>query len=586
MDMDVLGRCPALRRRPHQYWPRRLLHIPTMTSYEKQAGNKYGLHNPVTEPPYATLSYTWARYLRRKSSSASGVRISGIDWDTPKIDPDHFTARGLLQAINTIHEISQLDYLWIDIACINIERIPDDDLDPEISMQQDIFFDATAPFIWLSRTDHSCLLHLGKAFADISLLNDAKTIPALLQVMADPWFSSLWTLLEAAVRTDAVILSSECRATTTRRQNSGQILTDELESIRFTSETGETATFELKGSKPSLMRRDNTQYATISQYLTLQDLTRLVRRVMRSVSLGDARVAFREAANKSGLLSFEPFNLLSLYGSAQHRHEMKPGLRMKYIYNQLFGFDGLRTGDTLPQIEDQFNSQLIQRCPVLSQLFVRQTPLQKGSAWLLTTGCTIPDIQLFVAYASSYVCLFTLNVDTSLRIGSKDKMSTIHFHGPTSDFKTMASQWLDNGTYPSHRLLGISFDQCIVSRRDGSKVEVATSMVSPTLSPGGYTLSLRSQRECIGNFLRSLGDLEAKVLAMAAGSGILPGCRIGIGLIIVPQHRGASDQAWHRVGICFWAFEESGSDQEQFVGTAGLNMPEVVWDVTEGCSAD
>lgn len=556
-----------------------------MSSYEKQAGNKYGLHNPVTEPPYATLSYTWARYLQHTSSSVSGVRISGIDWDTPKIDPKHFTARGLLQAIHTIQEISQLDYLWIDIACINIERIPDDDLDPEISMQQDIFFDAAAPFIWLSRTDHSCLLHLGKAFANFSLLDDAKTIPALLQVMADPWFSSLWTLLEAAVRTDAVILSSDCRATTAGRENFGRVLTDEHDAIQFTSEAGETANFELKGSKPSLLGRDNTQYSTISQYFTLRDLIRLVRRVMRSVPLGDARVALHEAANKSGLLSFEPFNLLLLYGSAQHRHEMKPGLRMKYIYNQVFGFDGLRTSDTLPQIEEHFNSQLIQRCPVLSQLFVRQTPLQKGSAWLLTTGCKIPDIQIFGAYAPSYVCLFTLKIDTSVRIGSKDKLFII-FRGPTSDFKTMASQWLDNGTYPSHRLLGISFDQCIVSRRDGSKVEIATSTVFPTLSPGGYTLSLTSQRECIGNFLRSLGDLKARVLAMAAGTGILPGCRVGIGLIIVPQHREASDQAWHRVGICFWAFEESGSDQEQLVGTAGLNMPEVVWDVTEGCSAD
>lgn len=586
MEMDVLGRCPALRRRPLQYWPRRLLHIPTMSSYEKQEGNKYGLHDPVTEPPYATLSYTWARYLRNKSTSASGVRISGIDWETPKIDPNHFTARRLLEAINTIREISQLDYLWIDIACINIERIPDDDLDPEISMQQDIFFDAAAPFVWLSRTDHSYLLHLGKAFSDVSLLDDPKTISTLLQVMADPWFSSLWTLLEAAVRTDAVILSCDCRAATVGRGQSNRVLANEPKAIiQIEHETGETVNFELKGSKPSLLGRENTQYPAKSQHFTLRDLIHLVQGVIRSIPFGDARDRFHEAANKSGLLSFEPFNLLSLYGSAQHRHEMKPGLRMKYIYNQVFGFDGLRAGDTFSQVEDQFNSQLIQRCPVLSQLFIRQTTMQTGSAWRLTTGCKIPDIQFFVTYASSYSCLFTLKVETSARPSPKDR-SPVFFRGQTSDFTTVASQWLDNGTHPSHRLLGISFDQCTLSRRDGSTLEVATCAVFPTLSPGGYLLSETSQRECVGNFLNSLGDLEARVLAMAVGCGILPGCRVGIGLVIVPQHRGMSHKVWQRVGICFWAFEESGTNTEQSLETGGLNMSEVVWEVTEGRSVD
>lgn len=236
--MDVLGQTPALRCRPLEYWPHRLLHIPTMHSYERQAGNTYGLQDPVANPPYATLSYTWARYLRHEHLSARGIRISGIDWDTPDIDPNHFTTKKLHQAIRKIREISQLDYLWIDLACINVERIPEDDTDPEIDMQQDIFFNAAASFIWLSRTDHSYISQMANMLVDVPILDDAKTVSTLLRVMADPWFSSLWTLLEAAVGTKAIIISSDCHATTVHRGKIDMAFLGEPKSIRIVATSG------------------------------------------------------------------------------------------------------------------------------------------------------------------------------------------------------------------------------------------------------------------------------------------------------------------------------------------------------------
>jgi hypothetical protein len=586
MEMDVLGQSLALRRGPLQYWPQRLLHIPTMCSYEKRPGNIYGLSDPVTEPSYATLSYTWARYLRDKSTAGSGIQIAGIDWETPDVEPVHFTAHGLFRVINTIREISRLDYLWIDIACINIERIPDDDLDTEISMQQDIFFDAAASFIWLSRTEHSYLSRIVNAVSDSSLLDDTKTTALLLLVMADPWFSSLWTLLEAAVRTDAIVLSADCRATMVDRDKIDQALRNATETIGFTSRTGDFISFKLKDSEdsePTLPRRDNTRSAAISQYFSLRDLIRFVRLVLRSTALGDEADKLRKAADNSGLLSFEPFNLLSLYGSAQHRHEMKSGLRMKYIHNQIFGFDV--QADTLPQFQEHFNVELIRRYPVLSQIFIRQTLLQTGSGWRLTAGCKIPDIQFFIAHASSYKCLFTLQARTTAQTGPTTEAFTVSFCGPTRSFSEMASQWLRYDTDTFLRLLGISFDQCIISQRDGSELEIRTSNLFPALYPGGYMLPDLSQKVSIARFLNCIGDLDVRVLALAAGSEILPGYGVAAGLIIVAQQRGTSDEIWQRVGLCFWAFKDTIVNGADTSSREGLNPVESVWEVTEGYSA-
>ncbi|KAL1878146.1 hypothetical protein Daus18300_002062 [Diaporthe australafricana] len=316
-----------------------------MHSYERQAGNTYGVQDPVAKPPYATLSYTWARYLRHEDLSARGIRISGIDWDTPNIDPNHFTTQKLHQAIRKIREISQLDYLWIDLACINVERIPEDDTDLEIDMQQDIFFNAAASFIWLSRTEHSYISQLANMLVDVPILDDAKTVSTLLRVMADPWFSSLWTLLEAAVGTKAIIISSDCQATTVHRAKIDPAFVDEPKAIRVASENDESVFFE-KISGSTVVGRGTAMSPVTSQFFTLRDLICLVERTISLIPFGDQRDEVQEAVNRSGLLSLKPFNLLSIYGSAQHRHEMKPGLRLKYIHNQLFGFHNLPAGDT------------------------------------------------------------------------------------------------------------------------------------------------------------------------------------------------------------------------------------------------
>lgn len=72
-------------------WPRRLLYLPTMTSYAWQSGNVYG---PVKSPEYNAITYTWGRWKLGDGTKlhVRALEIHRIAWNVPRIDEDHFTA--------------------------------------------------------------------------------------------------------------------------------------------------------------------------------------------------------------------------------------------------------------------------------------------------------------------------------------------------------------------------------------------------------------------------------------------------------------------------------------------------------------
>ncbi|KAK2020763.1 hypothetical protein LX32DRAFT_292034 [Colletotrichum zoysiae] len=73
-------------------WPRRLLHLPTMTSLPWTPGNRYG---EGSEPRYIAISYTWGRWRLQPSelSEVKALPVRGIDWDMPRVNPEHFTVQ-------------------------------------------------------------------------------------------------------------------------------------------------------------------------------------------------------------------------------------------------------------------------------------------------------------------------------------------------------------------------------------------------------------------------------------------------------------------------------------------------------------
>jgi hypothetical protein len=152
-------------------WPQRLLHVPSMTSFEWEPGNRYGVH---IAPLYNALSYTWGRYdidnafsekkvnkrvLRQ--TKALPIRFEGrpreateVGWakEVPRIDPEHFTVSEFGNVIRQVcesDESAKVEFLWVDVACIDQRDGPQKDA--EIGRQAVLFRGAKAVFIWLTR---------------------------------------------------------------------------------------------------------------------------------------------------------------------------------------------------------------------------------------------------------------------------------------------------------------------------------------------------------------------------------------------------------------------------------------------------
>ncbi|KAF2122745.1 hypothetical protein BDV96DRAFT_561308 [Lophiotrema nucula] len=81
----------------HGEWPQRLLHVESMTSYERKSDNTYNGHK---EPRYNILTYTWGRFPGSKHDCS--ITVAGIDWRIPAVRPDHFTIGEFEHTIKTI----------------------------------------------------------------------------------------------------------------------------------------------------------------------------------------------------------------------------------------------------------------------------------------------------------------------------------------------------------------------------------------------------------------------------------------------------------------------------------------------------
>ena len=160
-------------------WPRRLLHVPSMTSLEWQPGDRYGEH---FQPRYNAISYTWGRFSldveedkkegekeegkmweskkkkvtkkMKRNRNVTAVEIKGIDWTVPRINPEHFSADNFSRLIQQTCESvdgarERTDFLWLDVACINqkdtLEKMA------EIGRQAVIFHGAHRVYVWLTK---------------------------------------------------------------------------------------------------------------------------------------------------------------------------------------------------------------------------------------------------------------------------------------------------------------------------------------------------------------------------------------------------------------------------------------------------
>jgi len=138
------------------------------------------------------------------------------------IKPFHFDVAKLNAAIqrSTSDYLAEtggrIEYLWIDIACIDQRRNIDSDL--EIGRQAQIFGHAHRVYVWLGRSSARRFEELHVFWSFWKCMYDQwntgrynqealdQAVGVLAEFNREPWFSSVWTLQETYLRKDAVLL--------------------------------------------------------------------------------------------------------------------------------------------------------------------------------------------------------------------------------------------------------------------------------------------------------------------------------------------------------------------------------------------
>ncbi|KAL2846383.1 hypothetical protein BJY01DRAFT_247286 [Aspergillus pseudoustus] len=369
-----------------KYWPRRLLHIPTMKSIERKGTSTY---NGIQEPNYGILSYTWGRW---ESNDFDPIQIHGTSWKIPAVEPEHFTPT-MLQAV--INEIGRsVDHLWLDIACID----QDDEATKmdEVGRQVGIFAQAHRMYVWLTYLDPVALHTTLNDFVDcvsyllfIELDEDPRpTIKyvarCLTMLLKDPWFSSLWTLQECTINRKAMILSRDGKPVPARSVDGNFLLTmlanETCAMIYYLGRLAEEA--------PHMIQGVEQEIETIRLHAKLAGFG--------NVYISNPNVQYE-------LVRYRTTTRLEdrIYGITQ-------------IYNLRLGqtLEPSKTF-TLNDLKEQFAEALVTHYPTLSQMFIHTGQPQPGLTWRLTEECEVPWM-LHSAPATPPLCSLTLTEEKAL----------------------------------------------------------------------------------------------------------------------------------------------------------------------------
>lgn len=374
-------------------WPRRLLHVPTMTSYEWEPGNKYG---PVKSPRYNAITYTWGRWKLKSNElpHIKAIDIGGVDWEIPRIHPLRFDVddfknlvRRAIEPVSltvrissrqnaTEHKSASTEYIWLDVACID-QRESEPRSAAEVGRQADIFKGAQNVFIWLTDFYFSELQSLLKKLnpldprglmgddfdpwiASNTHLDTANQVYiGLRQLFGDHWFSSLWTLQEVFLRQDGILVSREGKTV------SNEFSKDDFNFLDILSMYDEMDIFGMKAAGHSLT----------GSLILLSNLSDQVG--LTAIYTQSAMVALVASGNRTTT-----------------REEDRV-----YAIQQIFG---LRLGNTntkaapgstftRAELEVQLGRELLQSYPVHSQTHVFTKPAKSGHGWRANGDSVIPS---------------------------------------------------------------------------------------------------------------------------------------------------------------------------------------------------
>lgn len=405
-------------------WPRRLLHVPTMTSCEWTPGNIYA---GVKEPLYNAISYTWGRWeLPTSDVSTTALPVCNVPWAIPKVKPTCFSVGDFENALKAasapqkdptgllIYE--QVEFVWLDVACISQDKA-DPKSAAEVGRQAVIFEGAQIVFAWLHTLSQDKLRSYCEIVraGSIHEKDDQRAISvfkSILALVGDPWFSSLWTLQEAFLRPDALLMSKGGTVV-------NMTIEVEAQQAYNVSEPGRKLVqwpAYTRDSTIDLLETVDNLVSLISGYALLQTG---LQTIQPSSPGSHWAVKSKQALLEAGLLGLNSQNPLATYVAAEKRVVMRREDRV-YAIQQIFR---MRLGSTavtrdspiipaveneysVSELQDQLGEQLLVKYPVLSQCHVFTEASPVGKAWRVNETSVMLSTPVETTQSWSYTDIY------------------------------------------------------------------------------------------------------------------------------------------------------------------------------------
>jgi hypothetical protein len=500
--------------------------------------------------------------------------IPNVPWRVPSVDPKHFTVEQFQSVINSIGAVSQLDFLWLDVACLDFSDVSVG-LDDGIVMQREIFGSASQNFIWLSQLDGKTLSTIlkdldeiitlslstsddGSRHTDMSSFLGLKVLPTMRELLKDPWFTSLWTLQEAMVNPDAILL---CRNGDPVGPSLGlSKIYQDTQTVKLTYGVDTSAVHTLLDLGLPTCGRDKTSqqlhYATL---LYVSCASRVILSYLDSPQLQNSYHSdlhdLRSLIQEKGLAAFINFNVLKLTELARRRARAHPQGQLEHIYRSVLGHTfAKRPSEKLD--DEAFAWHLIKHFPISAHIFVRPSIHGEWNTWLYTSDCMHPDIRMLLQCFPSCEPLLR----TSLKSGSST--ACMGFMGFASPFSSTITHLLERRS--KTRLLGICFDRSTVEISGKSKLSIPMMTALPQCrfeTPQVWHVDTQEQARVIVTFkqIAQQGLNNTKLLILACSSNVhQKALSVAIGLIICQ----VSEHVWQRLGWCFWIIPSMPDDVE------------------------
>lgn len=537
------------------------------------------IYNGAREPRYNAISYTWGRFAIRGAEQrpeVGSLEVGNIPWAVPRVNPSHFTVADFQNALETASNVPELiferegerpllklkslEYVWIDVACIDQRRNRDSQL--EIGRQAQIFGNATSVYIWLCQTGTETLQDAGwdvrhlseEACRNIPAWFGSNTggtvyaaeaeagydamwldngLEALQSFCTDPWFSSLWTLQEAYLRPDACFMSRDGTILQYHQSfdfdfepgeaDPGWLFT--MDELLFAAENSRSAVTAKASAKKYEEGMDNTPYTEMLRFLDVSGLNALSRE-----------------------------NPLELYTASTSK---KPSRVNDSIYGIMQVFDfrlGTSAPDadpnaqlTLTDLEDELGQELQRLCPALSQSFRHDHwPREPGRSWRISRQSSVPGLG-YTDYTPWRPELY----NTSCVLGTTrlDGLLWATFSGLVCPFRKMRETWSyanDEDTYENPLWDEGESDMCIVlDTRPGLHPQPETPDTHHLCRGPQQYKAARELNTTFGSrlYMLHLGSYDSEEDDMVSHTGLL---------LLQPDERGSDRGHWERIGVCTW----------------------------------